>query len=140
VGARASIFISYAHADQQLAHALYEGLKAHGHRAWIDEHEPRVGDSLIGRIATAIADIDFFLPLVSPAAAHSRWCQKELELAINGQLARTNMRLMPLRVDGAQMPAALSDQLYLDVSHADVNAAIDRLVRDIASYQEHTSW
>jgi TIR domain-containing protein len=135
----ASIFISYSHGDKDLALALYEGLKARGHRVWIDTHELRVGDSLIERISTAIQDIDFFLALVSPAAAKSSWCQKELALAVSGELRRTGMRVMPLRVDGADMPAALGDQLYLEVSLDDVDSAVDRLLRDIASYRAETA-
>ena len=131
----ASIFISYSHEDKELARALYDRLKARGHMVWIDEQELRVGDSLIERISTAIADIDFFLALVSPAAAESRWCRKELALAVSGELNRRGMRVMPLRVDGAKMPAALGDQLYLEVSLDDVDTAVERLLRDIASYR-----
>jgi hypothetical protein len=90
-GSPTSIFISYAHADQQLARALCEGLKAHGHRVWIDDHELRVGDSLIERIATAIADIDFFLPLLSPAAAHSRWPVEQLRSEVRVPSAVSSM-------------------------------------------------
>lgn len=135
----ASIFISYSHDDKDLALALYEGLKARGHRVWIDTRELRVGDSLIERISTAIQDIDFFLALVSRAAATSSWCQKELALAVSGELRRTGMRVMPLRVDGADMPAALGDQLYLEVSLDDVDSAVDRLLRDIASYRAESA-
>lgn len=131
----ASIFISYSHDDKQLARALYERLEARGHMVWIDEQELRVGDSLIERISTVIADIDFFLALVSPAAAQSRWCQKELALAVSGELNRRGMRVMPLRVDGAEMPAALGDQLYLEVSPDDVDTVVERVLRDIASYR-----
>jgi hypothetical protein len=130
-----SIFISYSHDDKELARALFDRLKARGHHVWIDDEELRVGDSLIERISTAIAKIDFFLALVSPAATQSRWCQKELALAVSGELKRKGMRVMPLRVDGAEMPAALGDQLYLEISLADIDAAVDRLLRDIASYR-----
>ena len=40
---------------------------------------------------------------------------------------------MPLRVDGAEMPPALGDKLYLELSLDDVEAAVDRLLADIAS-------
>jgi hypothetical protein len=135
----ASIFISYSHDDKDLALALYDGLKARGHRVWIDTHELRVGDSLIERISTTIQDIDFFLALVSPAAAKSSWCQKELALAVSSELRRTGMRVMPLRVDGAERPAALGDQLYLAVSLDDVDSAVDRLLRDIESYRAESA-
>jgi hypothetical protein len=133
-----SIFISYSHADKALAQALYEGLNARGHTVWIDEQELRIGDSLIERISTAIAEIDFFLALVSPSAAQSAWCQKELALAVSGELRRRGMRVMPLRVDDAEMPRALGDQLYLEVSLDDVDSAVDRILRDIALYRRES--
>jgi hypothetical protein len=47
-GDPASIFISYSHADRQLARKLYEGIRARGHQVWIDEEELRVGDRPTG--------------------------------------------------------------------------------------------
>src|SRR5712691_6525367 len=58
-GAPASVFISYSHADKDLARALAAVLQDRGVRIWIDEGELKVGDSIIERIATAIAEIDF---------------------------------------------------------------------------------
>jgi TIR domain len=69
----ASIFISYSHADKALAQALATELEKRGLRVWIDEGELKIGDSLIERIATAIAEIDFFLALVSQSSAQSNW-------------------------------------------------------------------
>jgi tetratricopeptide (TPR) repeat protein len=130
-----SLFISYSHEDRDIALQLYGGLSMNGFQVWIDEHELRIGDSLLERIASAVADIDYFIALVSPSSANSKWCQKELALAANGALNRQGQRLLPLRVDEAEMPPSLRDQLYLDVSRGDIDAAIRRIAKDIASYQ-----
>jgi hypothetical protein len=45
----AAIVISYSRVDQQLAQALCEALKAHGHQVSIDHHELGIGDPLIER-------------------------------------------------------------------------------------------
>lgn len=129
------MFISYAHADKDLAVALYQGLKENGLRVWIDQHELRIGDSLLTRIAEAVYSIDFFIALVSTASAESPWCQKELALASSGALNRNGLRVLPLRVDGAEMPKTLSDQLYLDISRADVSSAVSRLIADMAAFK-----
>jgi TIR domain len=129
-----SIFISYAHADKPLAQALAAGLTARGVTVWIDEQELRVGDSIIERVATAVSETDFFLALVSESSRESRWCQKELHLAISGELQREGIVVLPLRVGGVEMPATLRDLLYLDVDPDDVGPAVDRLVRDVRDH------
>jgi hypothetical protein len=80
--------VHYAHEDRELARALAAALAERGLQVWIDEGELKVGDSLIERIATAIAEIDFFLALVSHASRDSNWCRKELALAVTGELGR----------------------------------------------------
>ena len=63
-----SVFISYAHADEPLARDLADALRGHGLRVWIDQSELRIGDSLIERLAEAIAEGDFVVALVSDAS------------------------------------------------------------------------
>jgi hypothetical protein len=43
--AEAAVFISYSHADAELARRLAKGLRDRGIRVWIDEGELKVGDS-----------------------------------------------------------------------------------------------
>jgi hypothetical protein len=134
-GSQASIFISYSHEDKDLARALAAALDARGLRVWIDEGELKVGDSLIERIATAIAEIDFFLALVSEASRKSNWCRKELALAVTGELGREGVRVLPVRVAGAEMPDALADVLYLSLDEANIDEVADKIAAAIPQYQ-----
>ena len=134
-GSQASIFISYSHQDKQLARALAAALGASGLRVWIDEGELKVGDSLIERIATAIAEIDFFLALVSEASRNSNWCQKELALAVTGELGREGVRVLPVRVAGAEMPDALADVFYLSLDDTNVDEVVDKIAAAIPKHQ-----
>jgi hypothetical protein len=131
----ASIFISYSHADKELARALAEALRRRGLRVWIDEGELKVGDSLIERIATAIADIDFFLALVSESSRNSNWCRKELALAVTGELGREGVRVLPIRVDRAEMPPALGDVFYLELDEMNIEEVADKVVAAIPEHQ-----
>jgi sRNA-binding protein len=132
----ASIFISYSHADKELARALAGALRRRGLKVWIDEGELKVGDSLIERIATAIAEIDFFLALVSESSRSSNWCRKELALAVTGELGREGVKVLPVRVDGAEMPAALGDVFYLELTESNVEKVADQVAAAIPRHQE----
>jgi hypothetical protein len=132
----ASIFISYSHADKQLARLLAEALRQRGLRVWIDEGELKVGDSLIERIATAIAEIDFFLALVSESSRTSNWCRKELALAVTGELGREGVRVLPVRVAGAEMPPALLDVFYLELDQTNIEDVAGQIAAAIPKHQE----
>lgn len=130
-----SIFISYSHADKALAQAFAAQLEKRGFRVWIDEGELKIGDSLIERIATAIAEIDFFLALVSESSAQSNWCRKELALAVTGELGRESVKVLPVRVAGAEMPPALADVFYLELEAGNVPEVADKIAAAVPQHQ-----
>lgn len=128
----ASCFVSYNHADAPLARSLAAALEAHGYYVWLDEGQIKVGDSLIQSIGDAIDQVDFLIALVSENSVQSVWCQKELALAMTGEINRRGISVLPCRVGDATMPASLLDKLYLEVGANDaasVAAELDRHMR-----------
>jgi hypothetical protein len=125
------VFISYAHEDKEVARSISSGLQHRGCQVWFDEGELRIGDSIIERIATALAEVDFVVAIVSPASVDSPWCQKELALAMTGGLSREHVRVLPLRLGDVTMPPALLDQLYLQIERSRVNDILDKLHQDV---------
>lgn len=91
----AACFISYNHADKPLAEALADGLRRAGYRVWIDSGELRVGDSLVAAISGAIDQVDFVVALVSSTSVESQWCQKEISLAMTGEIAQKGITVLP---------------------------------------------
>jgi TIR domain len=130
-----SIFISYSRADKELARRLADALRQHGLKVWIDEGELKIGDSLIERIATAIAEIDFFLALVSESSRDSNWCRKELALAVTGELGREGVKVLPVRVAGANMPESLADVFYLELDESNSDEVAQKVVDAIPKHQ-----
>lgn len=130
----ASVFVSYQHADKPLARALAAGLDAEGFRVWIDEGEIKIGDSLFDSIADALDRVDFVLALMTPGSVRSDWCQKEISLAMTGEVSRKGVTVLPLRVGGVDVPATLKGKLYLDVDPGDVPAAAKKIVKDMRRY------
>lgn len=127
----ATCFISYSHADKPLAEALAEGLRRAGYRVWIDSGELRIGDSLVAAISGAIDQVDFLVALVSSTSVESNWCQKEISLAMTGEIARKGITVLPCQVGGVAMPATLADKLYLQINADKVDAAVATLDRDM---------
>lgn len=128
----ASCFISYNHADADLARGIAAALEAHGYYVWIDEGQIKLGDNLIESIGDAIDRVDFLVALVSEHSVQSDWCKKELALAMTGEINRRGISVLPCRVGDAIVPPSLADKLYLQVSSSDAAAAaleLDRHMR-----------
>jgi hypothetical protein len=135
----ASIFISHAHEDKALARELTEALGKQGYRVWLDEAELRVGDSLMEKIADAIAEGDFVVAIVSPASLASKWCQQELSWAATKGIADKRVVVLPVRHRGAQMPPGLVDRLFADADVAGVDELVKKIVRDIERHRAENS-
>jgi hypothetical protein len=135
-GVPASIFFSYSHSDESIARRLATFLDDHGFRVWIDEGELSAGDSIIERVAEALDEVDFVAALVSEHSLDSSWCRKELSLAMTGELASRGVKVLPLRLGNATMPATLRDKFYLDVDPNDLVSAGQRLASDVRRHIE----
>jgi hypothetical protein len=59
------------------------------------------------------------------------WCQKELALAITGEIARQGITVIPLRIGNTLMPATLKDKKYLTLDAARLDASVAELIRDM---------
>jgi TIR domain len=93
-------------------------LAALGGRVWIDEAELNIGDSLLGKIASAIDEMEFLAVVLSPEAVKSSWVQQELEQAISCQLAERKVKTLPLLYRPCEVPGYLSGKLYADFTEA----------------------
>lgn len=123
-----SIFVSYAHEDKSLARQLAQSLTAYNLTVWIDEGELMVGDSMIDRISSALASVQFVVAIVSPASINSQWCKKELSMAMTGGLQRKGVKVLPLRVGPTPMPPALNDVFYLQLESWNLEDVASKLV------------
>lgn len=127
----ATVFVSYSHADKEIADAIAGGLERRGFGVWIDTKGLRIGDSLISRIATAIEEGDFLLALVSEASRSSNWCRKEIALAMTRGINNRHVIVLPLRIGDVEMPPELKDTLWLDLDPNAIDDALDRIAGDI---------
>ncbi|MBO9499537.1 MAG: toll/interleukin-1 receptor domain-containing protein [Novosphingobium sp.] len=110
----ASIFLSHSHKDKPFVRRLAGDLQKRGVRVWVDEAEMLIGDSLIGKIGEAIDTMDFVGAILSENSVKSTWVNRELDIALNHEIAGRRVKVLPLVIDDCAMPSFLIGKLYGD--------------------------
>jgi hypothetical protein len=134
-----SIFISHAHEDKPLARPLTDALSGRGYRVWLDEAELRIGDSLVDKISSAIAEGDFVVAIVSPSSLESKWCQQELSWAASKGIANKQVVVLPIRYRGAQMPSGLTDKVWANADEETVEDLVDKIAHDVERHRSENA-
>lgn len=109
-------FLSHSSADKPFIRQLAADLTANGIDVWLDEQRIKIGDSIPDKIAQGLAESDFFLLGVSENSANSEWVKKELNNALVSEVKRRKVHVLPLKIDGSEIPGIISDKLYADFS------------------------
>ncbi len=129
-------FISHTWREQQhcFAMKLSSALREKSIAVWIDENEIRPVDFIEYRIKRAIErECDVFLLVLSPEALASKWCRRELNLALD-QRAENCMPVIPVLLRDCRIPRCLKDICYADFRDSvDFDIAIKPLVEGIQS-------
>lgn len=107
-------FLSHSSKDKGFVRRLAADLVAQGVKVWLDEQQILVGDSIPERIAQGLAESDFFLIVVSRNSVESSWVKKELNSALVHEIERRKVKVMPIRLDDAQVPDSIIDKAYAD--------------------------
>ncbi len=115
---KAKVFISYCSADAAFAERLATDLRATGEVAvWLDTWEVRVGDSILDKISAAIRETDFALFVITPAALNSPWVNREISAATVRELEANAVSVLPVLLEGSELPPPLTGKNYADFRH-----------------------
>ena len=139
-------FISYARTDsRQFVVRLRQALVEHGKEPWVDLEEIPPASIWEDELRQAIAESDSFVFVISPAAATSEHCRRELDEAL-----RLNKRILPLNfapVANGELPEAISSHNWIPSQGSfedDFDASLDRLIEasetDLDWVRAHTKW
>ncbi len=109
----ASIFLCHSSRDKFFVRKLADALRSAGVRAWIDEAEIRIGDSLSKKIGEALQDVDYVGVVLSTSSIESAWVQRELAAAMDREL-REEKVVLPILLERVEVPVFLRDKLYAD--------------------------
>ena len=105
------VFISYAWENQPVAKQLQRDLQRDGVEVFVDYEKISGGDSLPARISAALDWCNTLVLLWSVDSADSYYVSQEWESAFH-----LHKRIVPIVLDGTQLPALLRARLYLDIS------------------------
>lgn len=114
-----SVFLSHSSKDKFFARKLAETLSSYDVRVWIDEAELKIGDSLVGKISTAIDKADFVAAILSHNSVRSNWVTKELQLAMTQEIEGRRVKVLPILIERCEIPEFLSDKVYADFTDPD---------------------
>jgi hypothetical protein len=106
------VFLSYSSRDRPDALEVKQIAEADGHDVWMDLFDIRPAERLHGELEQGVKNADVLCLLVSPTAVSSPYVEEELRHAIAAE--RHGLRILPVILRSAALPAALRDRVALD--------------------------
>ena len=112
------IFMSHTAVDKPFVRRLRKDLLAHGvPRVWLDEAEIDIGDSLIAKIEEGMKLSRYIAVVMSQKSIGAPWVKKELDVAMNREIASGEVVVLPLLYEKCDLPEFLKGKLYADFSN-----------------------
>ena len=121
-----NVFVSYSTKDLPLVTRVQRVLADASIQVFVAEHSVQPGDSLAGKITTAIDACDLFILLWSPESRESGWVQQEAGMA----LAKKKTVLPILLSPELELPGFLRGIKYLR-AHQDIEGALAWLRQNV---------
>jgi hypothetical protein len=124
-------FVSHASEDKaDFAEPLALKLTQLGIEPWLDKWEIRPGDSLIRKLFDeGLASADAVIIVVSSSSASKPWVREELDAAMVRRITKST-RLIPIRLDQAEMPEPLQHLLWVNADRSE--AGVEYAAQQIA--------
>jgi len=131
------LFLSHTHADKPFVRRLKATLERKGvKKVWIDEAEIMIGDSLLQKIEEGLKRTRYIAVVLSPESMSSKWVRKELEIAMNREIASGQVVVLPLLYKPCDLPDFLKGKLYGDfTSPSSYRSSLNTLLRRLKSKQ-----
>lgn len=112
-----SVFLCHSSKDKLFVRSLASKLSERGIRVWLDEAEINIGESLSDKIGTAINQMSYFAIILSNNSIRSEWVKRELQVAIQKELAEKRVVILPLLLHKVDLPSFLKDKKYADFTN-----------------------
>lgn len=133
---RATVFLSYARQDKEIAERIRRALLLHDYRVWFDASLGTIEGDFTSVIHRAIDDAvsrGFVLLLLSPESLTSKWCKHETEYAL--QLAARSQwsNVVPVIVAPIDWSAVSPEIQCFDLTKGRFETSVENLIRNFKS-------
>ncbi len=126
------VFVSYSHRQGEwVRDALVPVLRASGSDILIDWERFKAGFAVVGQMDGTQDNADRHVLLITGDYLASKYCVHEMDRAIRLDPGFTNGKVIPVRLDGATLPAKIAkpNPLYIDLRDHDAGAQWQLLIR-----------
>jgi hypothetical protein len=138
---RATVFLSHAVSDQEIARQIYDALIEQDYRVFLDMKSITPGACWETVIPSSLEDAvehGFVLLLLSPDYLCSAYCEREREMAFKILGSRTTSNIVPVIVRDPdyvyhQLPADLNDLQCIDTTKGSIVQNVSALLRHLKS-------
>jgi hypothetical protein len=111
-----NVFLSYRSLNRPWVLNLYDLLRQHGHKVFIDQCELKAGDPLILRLQAALNSSQAGILIWSKATGDSEWVAREFQVLETFATQKKDFQFVPVALDGSKFPVFVSNRIYLDFS------------------------
>lgn len=128
----ATVFMSYANADQEIVQKVAAALSEQGIRVWSDRSTTKIGSNWLLETERGLDSADFVLFFISLSSVQKGWAQQELKVALHRQISGEHGAVMlPILLERAEVPPLLRDIQWLDMTDGDVDKAVRGIIETI---------
>ena len=137
------VFLSYSRRDSEFVQRLVGALSERGKDVWVDVEGIRDAEVFPAALRSAVERSDVFVFVISPDSVASRFCEQELEHAL--ELRKRLVPLLHRRVADEPVPEGVRERNWIpfddDARFDDgVQRLVDALETDVEYTREHTRW
>jgi hypothetical protein len=111
---RPLLFICHASEDRVFVDDLVSELDRRLLHGWYDQRELLVGDSIVGRTNTALAEARYLVAVLSKSSVGKPWVKRELNSTLMRQLRDNAVTILPVLIEDCELPPLLADLRYAD--------------------------
>jgi CHASE2 domain-containing sensor protein len=140
------VFLSYAEEDMAISVQIRQSLMRESFTVWTNWTDIHMGEVFLDEIERGIEEADNIVYLLSPHAARSLYCQRELDYALSLNkrvipilIQKTPQELIPHQIETLQyidLTGKLIEEILLDDNSLQAENPLIKILQDNATYFE----